>query len=80
MNSEEGSDTKFQYRHCSYKLDYGCLESHAQNLCSQRRRKPSLNLVSNCIPVALLQRKILFLKGRISFKMLPLKLVRPSKL
>ena len=49
----------------------GVLEVKLKFMFSKR-----LNLVSNCIPFGLLQRKTLFSEGRINFKMLPLKLVR----
>ena len=42
------------------------------NLGSQRLLKPSLNPVSNCIDFGLLQKKTLFQKGHINFKMLSL--------
>ena len=38
----------------------------------------SIRIPSNCIPFGLLQRKTFFSEGCINFKMLPLKLVRPS--
>ena len=42
--------------------------------------KPSLNLVSHCISLGLLQRKKLFSEERRNLKTLPLKLVRLSEL
>ena len=42
--------------------------------------KSSLNLVSHCIPLGLLQRKKLFSVERRNLKTLPLKLVRLSEL